>query len=142
MLDSTVNRRRFLGTAIKLATVPALAQALGLGSIGRAFAQAPASDQTLRLARDNYTTAFDTGREGGTPELHNLLFDGLTFYNWDTHVTAPVIATLLRRTPLTIDKLFALYDTITPEDMREMAARYFVDSHRSIVTLSPKEVAK
>ena len=32
----------------------------------------------------------------------------------------------LRRTPLTIDKLFALYDTITPEDMRAMAAKYFV----------------
>lgn len=48
----------------------------------------------------------------------------------------------LRRTPLTIDKLFALYDTITPEDMRAMASRYFVDNHRTIVTLSPKEVAK
>ena len=48
----------------------------------------------------------------------------------------------LRRTPLTIDKLFALYDTITPEDMREMAAKYFIDNHRTIVTLSPKEVAK
>jgi len=49
----------------------------------------------------------------------------------------------LRRTPLTIDKLFALYDTITPEDMRQMAAKYFVDSHRTIVTLSSKkEVAK
>jgi zinc protease len=48
----------------------------------------------------------------------------------------------LRRTPLTIDKLFALYDTISPEDMREMAAKYFVDTHRTIVTLSPKEVAK
>jgi len=49
----------------------------------------------------------------------------------------------LRRTPTTIDKLFALYDTITPEDMRAMAAKYFVDTHRTIVTLSSKkEVAK
>jgi len=48
----------------------------------------------------------------------------------------------LRRTPLTIDKLFALYDTVTPEDMREMAAKYFVDSHRTIVTLSTRGVAK
>jgi zinc protease len=48
----------------------------------------------------------------------------------------------LRRTPATIDKLFALYDTITPADMRAAAAKYFVDSHRTIVTLSPKEVAK
>jgi zinc protease len=48
----------------------------------------------------------------------------------------------LRRTPNTIDKLFALYDTITPEDIRAMAGKYFVDSHRTIVTLSTKEVAK
>ncbi|MDX6288534.1 MAG: hypothetical protein QOH42_333, partial [Blastocatellia bacterium] len=42
-----------------------------------------------------------------------------------------------------IDKLFALYDTVTPQDMRDMAAKYFVDSHRTIVTLSSKkEVAK
>jgi zinc protease len=48
----------------------------------------------------------------------------------------------LRRTPLTIDKLFALYDTVTPEDIRQMAAKYFVDNHRTIVTLSSREVAK
>jgi len=49
----------------------------------------------------------------------------------------------LRRTPLTIEKLFALYDTITPQDIREMAAKYFVDNRRTIVTLSTKkEVAK
>jgi zinc protease len=49
----------------------------------------------------------------------------------------------LRRTPLTIDKLFALYDMITPKDIRDTAAQYFVDSHRTIVTLSSKkEVTK
>ena len=49
----------------------------------------------------------------------------------------------LRRTPLTIDKLFALYDTITPKDIRDLAAQYFVDNHRTIVTLSTKKgVAK
>ncbi|HET6317453.1 MAG TPA: hypothetical protein VFG86_13415, partial [Chloroflexota bacterium] len=65
-----MNRRRFLGTAAKLAAAPALAQALAMGSIGRAFTQAPATDQTLRLAYSNPTVAFDTGREGGSPELH------------------------------------------------------------------------
>jgi zinc protease len=48
----------------------------------------------------------------------------------------------LRRTPATIDKVFALYDAVTPADIRETAARYFVDNHRTIVTLSTKEVAK
>jgi zinc protease len=49
---------------------------------------------------------------------------------------APYIA--LRRTPDTINKLFALYDTITPEDIRAAAQKYFVDNHRTIVTLSTK----
>lgn len=49
----------------------------------------------------------------------------------------------LRRTPATIDKVFALYDTITPQDIRDNAARYFIDAHRTIVTLSTKkEVTK
>jgi zinc protease len=47
----------------------------------------------------------------------------------------------LRRTPLTIDKLFDLYNTITPADVREIANRYFVDSHRTIVTLTTKKEA-
>jgi oligopeptide transport system substrate-binding protein len=112
MVDTALNRRRFLGTAIKLAAVPALAQALGLGSVGRAFAQAPASDQTLRLAYTNPVVAFDTGREGGSPELHLLLFDGLTFYNWETHITEPVIATSWDYDPASLTYVFHLRDDV------------------------------
>jgi zinc protease len=49
---------------------------------------------------------------------------------------APYIS--LRRTPETIDKFYALYGSITPEDVRAAAARYFVDKNRSIVTLATK----
>lgn len=49
---------------------------------------------------------------------------------------APYIA--LRRTPDTVNKLFALYDQLTPEDIRAAAQRYFVDNRRTIVTLSTK----
>jgi zinc protease len=49
---------------------------------------------------------------------------------------APYIA--LRRTPETINTLFALYDTITPEDIRAAAQKYFIDNRRTIVTLSTK----
>jgi zinc protease len=52
---------------------------------------------------------------------------------------APYIA--LRRTPDTINKLFALYDTITPEDIRAAAQKYFMDTRRTIVTLSTKTAA-
>ena len=48
----------------------------------------------------------------------------------------------LRRTPATIDKLFSVYDSVTPEDIRAIATKYFVDNHRTIVTLTSKEVAK
>jgi zinc protease len=49
---------------------------------------------------------------------------------------APYVA--LRGTPETINKLYALYDRITPEDIRAAAAKYFVDTNRTIVTLSSK----
>jgi zinc protease len=45
----------------------------------------------------------------------------------------------LRRTPETIDKLYALYDRITPEDIRAAASHYFMDNHRTIVTLAAKK---
>jgi zinc protease len=48
----------------------------------------------------------------------------------------------LRRTPETINKLFDLYDTITPDDVRDIAAKYFAANHRTIVTLTTKGVAK
>ena len=49
----------------------------------------------------------------------------------------------LRRTPATLEKLFAVYDSVTPNDMREAAAKHFVDKQRTIVTLTTKkEVAK
>ena len=48
----------------------------------------------------------------------------------------------LRRTAETIDKVYALYDTITPGDIRDIATRYFVDRNRTIVTLSTKESRK
>jgi len=55
---------------------------------------------------------------------------------------APFIS--LRRSPETIDKLSALMETITPQDVRDIAAKYFRDESRTIITLSakPKESAK
>ncbi len=44
----------------------------------------------------------------------------------------------LRGTPETINKLYALYDQVTPADIRQAAARYFVDRNRTIVTLTSK----
>jgi zinc protease len=50
---------------------------------------------------------------------------------------APYIS--LRRTPETINKLFDVYASITPEDIQQMAGKYFVEKQRTVVTLSNKE---
>ena len=42
----------------------------------------------------------------------------------------------LRRTPETINRLFAVYEELTPEDLRNAARKYLVDSGRTVVTLS------
>src|SRR3989441_1665352 len=44
----------------------------------------------------------------------------------------------LRRTPETINRLFALYQRITPQDIRAVARQYFTLNNRTIVTLSSK----
>jgi zinc protease len=45
----------------------------------------------------------------------------------------------LKRSPDTINNLFALYDTISPEDIRAMAQKYFKEENRTIVTLATKK---
>jgi len=42
----------------------------------------------------------------------------------------------LRRTPETIDKLYAQYGQLTPEDLRDMARKYLIESARTIVSLT------
>lgn len=55
---------------------------------------------------------------------------------------APFVS--LRRSPETIDKLAELMETISAQDVRDIAARYFRDESRTMVTLSTKakEAAK
>jgi zinc protease len=42
----------------------------------------------------------------------------------------------LRRTPETINKRYALYQNVTPDDVQRVARKYFVESERSIATLT------
>jgi len=50
---------------------------------------------------------------------------------------APYIS--LKRTPETLNKLYDLYASITPQDIQQMAKKYFVDSKRTTVVLTYKE---
>jgi len=45
----------------------------------------------------------------------------------------------LRRSPETIDKVFALYDVVTPEDIRFFAGKYFIENNQTVVTLTAKK---
>ena len=49
---------------------------------------------------------------------------------------APFVS--LRRSPETIDKLAALMETITSQDVRDIATKYFREDSRTIVTLATK----
>ena len=42
----------------------------------------------------------------------------------------------LRRSPETINRLYDLYDQVTPEDVRDVARKYFAESSRTTVTLT------
>lgn len=53
---------------------------------------------------------------------------------------APYIA--LRRTPETINRAFALAESVTAKDVLAAAAQYFKENNRTIVTLSHKSSAK
>ena len=44
----------------------------------------------------------------------------------------------LRRSPDTIDKMFAIYDSLTPEDVRFAAEKYFVPNNQTVVTRAAK----
>ena len=39
----------------------------------------------------------------------------------------------------TINKLFQIYESLTPEDIKLAAGRYFVENNRTIVTLTAKK---
>jgi zinc protease len=71
---------------------------------------------------------------------------GLALGMTDSDRVAQTVAQFvsLKRTPDTIDKFYALYAKLTPEDVRAMARKYLVQSGRTIVTLTgpSKEVSK
>jgi zinc protease len=45
-------------------------------------------------------------------------------------------ALALRRTPETLNRLYAVYESITPEDIRAVARKVFEEKGRTVVTLT------
>jgi zinc protease len=56
----------------------------------------------------------------------------------NSQTVAAVVAryVALKRTPDTIDRLFAVYAQLTPEDVRAAARKYLIESGRTIVSLT------
>lgn len=52
------------------------------------------------------------------------------------HFLAPYLA--LRPTPEAVQRLFEAYGRVTPQDVVEVASRYFTDERRIVVTLTPR----
>ncbi len=59
----------------------------------------------------------------------------LSLDNSDAIAAAMAAYIGLRRTPETINRLFEVYGLVTPDDIREMAAKYFDHRRRTVVTL-------
>jgi zinc protease len=73
----------------------------------------------------------------------HLLYEFALSMNSSARVAETLAAYVgLRRTPETINKRYALYDSITPEDVQAAARKYFVPRNRTIAILSHKAEAK
>jgi zinc protease len=73
----------------------------------------------------------------------HLLYEFALSMDSTAHVAENLASYIgLRRTPETINKRYALYREITPEDVQAAARKYFRPSDRTIVTLSYKPGAK
>jgi zinc protease len=59
----------------------------------------------------------------------------LSLDNSDAIAAALAVYIGLRRTPETINRLFEVYGRVTPEDIQELAAKYFDSRHRTVITL-------
>jgi zinc protease len=66
----------------------------------------------------------------------------LSMDNSDTIAQILSYYVALKRTPETMNALYDRYATLTPEDVREVAAKYLVDKGRTIVTLTGPGGAK
>ena len=94
--------------------------------VERAVLETLARARTERIAADKLAQTKSRLRYGFTASLDNSADIG------------SMLATFVQvdRTPETINELYATFDGLTPEDVREMADRYFTDRTRVTVTLS------
>jgi zinc protease len=102
-------------------------------------------DKDVNYVRDEIIKTFD--RFAKDPIAQEKLDETRSHIRYSTALTwtsansiagflAPYIN--LRGSPRTVDRLFALYQQVTPKDIQENAKRYFGGENRTIVTLATK----
>ena len=89
-----------------------------LAAVSR-FREAPVASEKLEAVKNHLRYAFSLGME-----------------NSEAVASAVAGYIALRRTPATIDRLYAQYGALTPEVVARVARKYFTDSGRTIVTLT------
>jgi zinc protease len=86
------------------------------------FKSAPVASDKLNAVKSNLKYGFALSLDNSEAIAANL---------------APYIS--LKRTPETLNKLYDLYAAITPQDIQQMARKYFVETKRTTVVLAHKE---
>ena len=95
------------------------------GELTKAFDSyktAPPAKEKLDAVKSNLKYSFALSLDNSEAIANNL---------------APYIS--LRRTPETLNKLYDLYASITPQDIQQVARKYFVETKRTTVVLAHKE---
>jgi len=92
-------------------------------------------DQVLAKLEEFKETPVDAQRLAGVKRHLRYSF-ALNLDNSEAiaDILAPYMS--LRRTPETINKVYALYDEVTAEDIQRVARKYFQEDSRTIVTLA------
>ena len=85
----------------------------------RQFAETPVTQARLEATRSRLRYQFALSMDSSEAIAENL---------------APFVG--LRRTPETINRRYALYEQVSPEDVAQAGRQYFGDQNRTIVTLS------
>ena len=86
------------------------------------YKTAPVAKEKLDAVKSNLKYSFALSLDNSEAIASNL---------------APYIS--LKRTPETLNKLYDLYASITPQDVQQMAKQYFVETKRTTVVLAHKE---
>lgn len=102
-------------------------------------------ENDLQFVRDEITKTFQRFTNELIPqkkldETRSRLRYGFSMGMNSNNAIAGTLARFisLTRSPDTINKLFALYDSVKPDDIRRFAEKYFKETNKTVVTLKTK----